>query len=139
MCYSVSTMPTVNINQIKSVVEKFEELQELVQAVYPGYTVVITSEENGIVSDSLPLVPGGVARMNDASFKTLSGVKQIAQIMKERGKPIPKKVLLTELQRRGSKVGKDTLTSYLSREPIFVPASRGVWTLKKLLEKEGGV
>ncbi len=128
-------MAIIDVDRVASVIEKFKQLQPLVEAVYPGYTLQIASKEKGLIGD---LFPSPHPTMDDGGadrFQSLSGVKQIAQIMRERGKPIPKKTLLAELQRRGSKVGKDTLTSYLSREPIFVPASRGVW---KLVEEKGG-
>lgn len=125
-------MAIIDVDRVAAVVEKFKELQPLVEQVYPGYTLQIASKQ-GAISDLHLTLPGMAISKND--FEALSGVKQIAQIMRDRGKPIPKKVLLAELRLRGSKVGKDTLTSYLSREPIFVPHSRGVW---KLVEKEGG-
>src|SRR5438093_9809375 len=127
-------MAIIDVDRVASVIEKFKQLQPLVEAVYPGYTLQIASKEKGLIGDLFPS-PHPMDDGDADSFQSLSGVKQIAQIMRERGKPIPKKTLLSELQRRGSKVGKDTLTSYLSREPIFTSHSRGVW---KLVEQKGG-
>ena len=127
-------MAIIDVDRVAAVIEKFKQLQPLVESVYPGYTLQIASKETGLLFDSAgPILTASTT--TGTSFQSLSGVKQIEQIMGEHGKPISKKALLEELQRRGSKVGKDTLTSYLSREPIFAPHSRGVW---KLVEQRGG-
>jgi hypothetical protein len=128
-------MAIIDVDKVAGVIEKFKQLRPLVESVYPGYTLLIASKETDLVNDILFPSPHPTVASSADGFQSLSGVKQIAQIMREHGKPISKKTLLAELKRRGSKVGKDTLTSYLSREPIFASHSRGVW---KLAEEKGG-
>ena len=127
-------MAIIDVDRVATVVEKFKQLRPLVESVYPGYTLLIASKESDLFDHFLPSSQHILTNHTD-DFESLSGVKQIAHIMREHGKPVAKKTLLAELKRRGSKVGKDTLTSYLSREPIFVSHSRGIW---KLDEQEGG-
>ncbi len=122
-------MAIIDVDKVAGVIEKFKQLRPLVEAVYPGYTLQIASKETGVISELFPSSHPTTSDSTDSTFQSLSGVRQIAQIMREHGKPLPKKMILAELKRRGSKVGKDTLTSYLSREAIFVPHSRGVWKL----------
>src|SRR5947207_7204733 len=126
----LSIMAIIDVDRVASVVEKFKQLRPLVEAVYPGYTLQIASNETGLLFDSLHPT---MANSSADGFQSLSGVKQIEQIMSEPGKPISKKALWAELQRHGSDITKETLTSYLSR--YFASHSRGVW---KLREGKGG-
>lgn len=118
------------IDRAKRWVDLYNELQQLTANLYPGHEIQVVPEQRKfkLLEEAHS---HGTLIMGPPAFTALSGVKQIAQIMKERKKPIEKRVLLAELKRRGSKVGKDTLTSYLSREPIFQSVSRGVWALRE--------
>jgi hypothetical protein len=128
-------MAIIDVDRVAAVIEKFKQLRPLVESVYPGYTLQIASKETGLITDLFSSPHPTVDDVTIENFESLSGIDQIAQIMKEYGKPIPKKTLLAELKRRGGKIGKDSVTSYLSREPIFASHSRGIW---KLVEKKGG-
>src|SRR6266516_737034 len=95
-------MAIIDVDRVASVIEKFKQLQPLVEAVYPGYTLQIASKETGGVrTREFPI------KAHDeisSDFQSLSGVKQIQQIMDEAGQPISKKALWMELQRRGSDI-----------------------------------
>lgn len=127
-------MAIIDVDKVAGVVEKFKQLRPLVESVYPGYTLLIASKETDLLTDFFPS-PHPHVDSDANSFQSLSGVKQIVQIMQEAAQPISKKAILSELKRRGSKVGYETLTSYLSKNPCFAAHSRGVW---KLAEKGGG-
>ena len=123
-------MAIIDVDRVAAVIEKFKQLQPLVEAVYPGYTLQIASKETGLLFTTTEPI---TAFTTTGTFQSLSGVKQIEQIMEEAGQPISKKALWTQLQRRGSDITKETLTSYLSR--FFASHSRGIW---KLRERKGG-
>ena len=125
-------MASLNIDRVKRFVATYEELQKLAAELYPDHEVQIVPRPSRLdPSVSVPELPRQFARLHTDRFNALSGVKQVAYVMGQYGRPIEKQALIAELQRRGSKVGPDTLTSYLSREPIFESVSRGVWKLNE--------
>jgi hypothetical protein len=122
-------MAIIDVDKVAGVIEKFKQLRPLVEAVYPGFTLQIASKETGLISDLLSPSPHPTIGDNaDSNFQSLSGVKQIELIMEEAGQPISKKALWREIQRRGSDITEQTLTSYLSKH--FASHSRGVWKQK---------
>jgi hypothetical protein len=126
-------MAIIDVDRVAAVIEKFKQLRPLVESVYPGYTLLIASKESDLINDLFPSPHPTIGDGGGGSFQSLSGVKQIEQIMEEAGQPISKKALWKELQHRGSDITKETLTSYLSR--FFASHSRGIWKLRK--EKGG--
>src|SRR2546423_1489012 len=116
-------MAIIDVDKVAGVVEKFKQLRLLVESVYPGYTLLIASKEADLITDLFPS-PHPTVNISANSFQSLSGVKQIVQIMQEAGQPISKKAILAELKRRGSKVGYETLTTYLSKNPLFAAHAR---------------
>lgn len=122
-------MSELNINEIKqdatdrlSLARKTEELQSLVDRMYPGYKVVLS--KNGAT-------PEITARPRTRDwFAQMTQMEQITEVLK--AGPLELSKLFATLQERGSKVSKQSLMSLLSagkKNDKFRTAARGIWGL----------
>ncbi len=117
-------MPILDLSELKidamrrlEVVRMAEELQSLVNHVYPGCQVVIMRQE-GMTPQS--------------AFAQLSATQQIVQVLLESGgRPMELQAIHNVVTKRGGSMSMETLASYLSRgkDEIFVNPSRGTWGL----------
>ena len=126
-------MAELNINEIRqdatdrlSLARKTEELQSLVDRMYPGYKVVLS--ENGATKEG----PDEFRTRSRDWFAKMTQVEQITEVLK--AGPIELSKLFQTLQARGSKVSKPSLMSLLSagkKAKKFHKVARGIWALPK--------
>lgn len=124
-------MTELNIDEIKqdatdrlSLARKTEELQVLVDRMYPGYKVVLS--QNG----TTPVITART-RTRDW-FGKMTQTEQIKEVLKDG--PLELSKLFATLQERGSRVSKQSLMSLLSagkREKKLRKVARGIWALPK--------
>lgn len=125
-------MAELNINEIKqdatdrlSLARKTEELQVLVDRMYPGYKVVLS--KNGAAAPEI------TARTQTRDwFGKMTQMEQITDVLK--AGPLELSKLFATLQERGSKVSKQSLMSLLSagkKSGKFRKVARGIWALPK--------
>lgn len=122
-------MGELNINEIKqdatdrlSLARKTEELQALVDRMYPGYKVVLSQNGSATAITARPRTNPG--------FPQMTQMQQIAEVLRDG--PLELSKLFATLQLRGSKVSKQSLMSLLSagkKTGKFRTAARGIWGL----------
>ena len=131
------TMNALNVDEIKreasgrlEVAKKTEDLQRLVDRIYPGYRVVLSQEDRNRQSAHAPR----------ADLSDLSGLEQIEIVLRENNGPMQLQRLLRSLRQRGSGMSSATVMSMLSkygREGRFRRFARGWWGLPNQTDPTG--
>jgi hypothetical protein len=127
---------TLNLEEIKQslsgqqrVVQKTEELQTLVDRIFPGYQVVLSLRDGEKES------AGVTARRRTRpkpQFSTLSGLDQIERVLEENGEAMKLRDLHTKLVENGGSMSLQTMMSLLSkyqRQNKFRRFGYGLWGL----------
>jgi hypothetical protein len=125
-------MTTLNLEEIKrtlsvrqKVVQKTEELQDLVDQVFPGFQVTITQ------ADVIAPMQEVRTRIRP-DFATLSGIDQIERVLKENGEAMKLQPLYAKLTEKGGSMSLPTMMSMLSKyqkEGKFKRFGYGLWGL----------
>jgi hypothetical protein len=120
------------------VAQKSEELQALVDKVYPGYVVRIARDDDKVEVRERSR-NGAPTEQDKEAFRALSGVDQIKAVIKGNGGPVDLRELHTRLVRNGGSMSLGTMMSLLSRYRTrgeVVRVRRGLWALpdQKLLQ-----
>jgi hypothetical protein len=113
------------------VVKKTEELQLLVDDVYPGFRVVLAQDPPGqeIRQRTRNVSPDVVS---GAAFAALSGIEQMQLVMDDNGEPLELHELYGRLAARGGRMSLATMMSLLSKyknQGKFHRFRRGIWGL----------
>lgn len=129
-------MTTLNLDEIKQnlsgqqkVVQKTEELQDLVSKVFPGFRVILAENTQG--SDTAPTEVRPRTRTRPLpAFSLLSGLDQIERTLTENGEAMKLRSLHTKLVESGGSMSLQTMMSLLSkyqRAGRFHRFGHGLW------------
>jgi hypothetical protein len=127
--------------------EKTEELQRIVDEVYPGYKVLIS--QNGVAAPRIMKMATANYEFRGNPITLFHGKTQVGQILtvlEDANGRMSLKELFKELHARGSKISMQSLMSYLSKlkkEDKVKNFGTGIWGLPQFIGGpevfEGGI